>query len=340
MRLRRLLPTLLVLAATAAPAAAAVAEDNKVTAVNETDGAQVFQLSIDLRRITEGPVLDQNIAQAYSSCEDCRTIAIAVQVLLLMEDIRQVVPVNVAESINYECTSCESLAYAGQLVLSTGGKVRLTGEARRTLDRIERELNALQESDASLLEIYAEIDRLVDDLKITVVDGLVPIGGQGGAQASKELGSDRDADPATGTAADASVEADGAAAPDGDLPVVAGDDGTDAIPAGETGVDATAGPDALSSDRRRGDLAHDDHGRSGAVAGRDDDDVADHHRSGAERRDERCACAGRARRPRARRRPSPSRRPASLRRRRSRRRPTRHRPPRRRHLPRSPPCRS
>lgn len=221
MNLRRLIPTLLVLAATAVPAAAAVAEDNKVTAVNETDGAQIFQLSIDLRRITEGPVIDQNIAQAYSSCEDCRTIAIAVQVLLLMEDIRQVVPVNLAESINYECTRCESLAYAGQLVLSTGGKVRLTGDARRRIAEIEDALNALSGSDASLFEIYAEIDRLVDDLKQSVIDGLVPVGNQRDRLEPGTPGGGDDADSATGSGA----ETDGAASTGGEQPAVEGGTG-------------------------------------------------------------------------------------------------------------------
>ena len=202
---RRFLPLLLVLAATAGPAGAALAADNKVTAVNETDSAQIFQLSIDLRRITEGPVIDQNIAQAYSSCEDCRTIAIAVQVLLLMDDIRQVVPVNLAESINYECTNCESLAYAGQLVLSTGGKVRLTGDARRRIAEIEEALNALSASDASLFEIYAEIDLLVDDLKQTVIGGLVPVGNQRDRQEPGTPGGESDGDTATGTG----TEADG-----------------------------------------------------------------------------------------------------------------------------------
>ena len=226
MSLRRLLPTLLVLAVTAVPAAAAVAEDNQVTAVNETDGAQIFQLSIDLQRITEGPVVDQNIAQTYASCEDCRTIAIAVQVLLLMDDIRQVVPVNLAESINYECTRCESLAYAGQLVLSTGGKVRLTGEARRRIGQIEDALNALQDSDATLLEIYAEVDRLVDDLKLTVAAGLVPVGNQHDRQAPGDVGDDRDGDPVTGTAGEDSGGTG------------SGDEAQEAIPAQEPSGDA------------------------------------------------------------------------------------------------------
>src|SRR5829696_1161691 len=131
--MRRLIPTLLVLAATAMPAAVAAAEDNTASAVNTTDGALVFELAFDIQRISEGPVTQENVAEAWAICDDCRTIAIAVQVLLLMDDIEYVVPLNFAEALNYECTGCETLAYAGQLVLSTGGKVRLTGDARRRI---------------------------------------------------------------------------------------------------------------------------------------------------------------------------------------------------------------
>ena len=179
------------------PAAPAPADDNEARAVNTTDGALVFKIALDFQLVTDGPVEQMNIAQAYASCDDCRTIAIAVQVLLLMADIHYVVPVNYAEAINYECNTCETLAYAWQLVLSTGGEVRLTGDARARLEEIERKLNSLKDSDASLFEIQAEIDRLMDEMRDAILTGIEAVGPRSGSTAPQETTTGDDSDPAT-----------------------------------------------------------------------------------------------------------------------------------------------
>jgi hypothetical protein len=75
-------------------------------------------------------LLDQaNIARVLASCEACRTMAIAVQVVLVVADVRVATPINLAEAVNYSRPSCETLAFAYQLVLSTGGEVALTEDA-------------------------------------------------------------------------------------------------------------------------------------------------------------------------------------------------------------------
>jgi putative peptide zinc metalloprotease protein len=153
---------------------------NRAEAVNTTDGSLLFLLAFDLQGVLEGPVNNMNIARAWASCDGCRTIVIAVQIVFVMADINDVVPLNFAEALNYECTGCETLAYARQFILSTGGEVRLTAEAKRRIDEIERALDALRHSTASLLEIRAEIDRLMADLEEVLVGGLV--GGAGVAE--------------------------------------------------------------------------------------------------------------------------------------------------------------
>src|SRR4051794_34194984 len=74
--------------------------DNSAVAVNEEDGATVLDLAFDIVK-AGGDVVDQsNLALAYADCEDCRTIAIAVQVVLVMGDPDIVTPENVALALN------------------------------------------------------------------------------------------------------------------------------------------------------------------------------------------------------------------------------------------------
>ena len=59
-----------------------------------------------------------NEAHAYASCSNCVTVAVAFQVVLIMDDAQVVVPQNLAVAANYECYRCITAAIASQLVLS------------------------------------------------------------------------------------------------------------------------------------------------------------------------------------------------------------------------------
>ena len=63
-------------------------------------------------------VLNVNEAHAYASCSDCVAVAVAFQVVLIMDDAQVVVPQNLAVAANYDCYRCITAAIASQLVLS------------------------------------------------------------------------------------------------------------------------------------------------------------------------------------------------------------------------------
>ena len=152
---------------------------NKASAVNTVDGSRLFELAFDIQRVRGGePLRHQNIAEAIASCQACRTIAIAVQVVIVMGTTDLAAPVNVAESLNTVCTACQTLALAWQLVVTTPGEVELSQEALRRIQEIERELQALEASDAPVEDIRAAADELLSDLRETVLNGLTATGPQ------------------------------------------------------------------------------------------------------------------------------------------------------------------
>ncbi len=67
---------------------------------------------------TGDEVLNVNEAHAYASCSNCVTVAVAFQVVLIMDDARVVVPQNLSVAANYQCYRCITAAIASQLVLS------------------------------------------------------------------------------------------------------------------------------------------------------------------------------------------------------------------------------
>ncbi len=92
--------------------------DNQALAVATTDGSVTYDLAFALVWAEGDEVLNVNEAHAYASCSDCVAVAVAFQVVLIMDDARVVVPQNLAVAANYDCYSCITAAIASQLVLS------------------------------------------------------------------------------------------------------------------------------------------------------------------------------------------------------------------------------
>src|SRR5688500_9396907 len=79
---------------------------NTAVAVNTKDDSSVVKFAFQVRRVMNGVVDDSNAAAAVSSCENCTTIAVAIQRVMVMNDPDVVSPTNLAIAMNIECTSC------------------------------------------------------------------------------------------------------------------------------------------------------------------------------------------------------------------------------------------
>lgn len=157
-------------------ASPALAQDNAAVAVNTKDGSSIFKFAFNIHR-SMGEVVDNtNAAVAYASCEDCTTIAVAIQVVLVMGDPEVVTPTNLALALNFECTLCYTMASAYQFVISTDGPVHFTAEGNRTIAELRQQLRDLLKSGASIEEIAAQLDVIVDQLAEVLATQMVPAG--------------------------------------------------------------------------------------------------------------------------------------------------------------------
>jgi putative peptide zinc metalloprotease protein len=160
------------------PGSASAQGDSAAVAINTKDGSSIFRLAFSVRRVT-GEVVDQaNAAVAYASCEECRTVAVSIQLVLVLSDPDVVTPTNLALAVNQGCTSCETLASAYQYVLGVGGPVHFDAEGNQELASIKQALNDLvgESEGLELDQIQTEIDVLVDRLSGVVDQHLVAAG--------------------------------------------------------------------------------------------------------------------------------------------------------------------
>jgi hypothetical protein len=176
---RKLRPWLVAaLAALAAVPAWALSDDgggrhNYVKVVNHSDGKERERSRVVVSRNSSNTVDNENVAYAESSCSDCRTVAAAMQAVLITSSANDIQPKNVAVAVNYECTSCRTFAAAYQYVVTTDGPARFDEEGRERIESIEdRVEEATEESNLPFNELQARLDALYQELKTVVQEEL------------------------------------------------------------------------------------------------------------------------------------------------------------------------
>ena len=117
--------------------------DNQAVAINTTDGTAMYDVAFALVWVTDGAdALNRNEAQAWASCTTCASVAIAYQVVLVVDDDptddNVAAPENLAGALNYDCVNCLTYALAQQLFVTLDGP--LSEEASAELDALWQQI--------------------------------------------------------------------------------------------------------------------------------------------------------------------------------------------------------
>jgi putative peptide zinc metalloprotease protein len=153
--------------------------DNAAVAVNTKDGSSLFDFAFDIVRVTDSVIDNENVAVAYASCEECRTVAIAVQIVLVSGSPDTVTPTNLAVALNENCTSCQTMAAAYQFVFGTGEDLRFTREGWQEIMRIRKEFKELGDLELGDEEIKTRADALAGDLREVLATEVTTKGREG-----------------------------------------------------------------------------------------------------------------------------------------------------------------
>lgn len=158
-------------------------DDNVAVANNTRDGSTVYAIRLKVVILNADPdVVDSgNAAVAAASCSDCQTVAIALEGVVVTGDAEVVAPVNISLAINSGCSGCQTLAYAYQNLQTVDGKVYMSGEGRRKVAELRRQLHALRSSGLDILAVKAEVDRITSEFAEVLNTTIVPIGQPAGA---------------------------------------------------------------------------------------------------------------------------------------------------------------
>jgi putative peptide zinc metalloprotease protein len=167
--------------------------DNQALAVNTTDGSTVYDVSFALVWVTDdtadGTVDNRNEAYALANCQDCTTVAVGFQVLLVVGQADVVVPQNLSAAVNYACVECVTVALAKQLVITVPENLSeaTVAELTRLWARLEELAGRI--TSLSLQQIQEELSRVETEIvEIIQRDPAVAPGQGGGADSPDQPG--------------------------------------------------------------------------------------------------------------------------------------------------------
>lgn len=138
--------------------------DNQALAVNTTDNKVVYDAAFAMVYVADSEAMNVNEAHAYASCESCGAVAVAYQVVIVIDTDETgdnvAVPQNLAGALNYECVNCMTYALAQQLFITVDEP--LTEAQLDELEGIWTEMQAyettIENGDQSPEQIEAKLD--------------------------------------------------------------------------------------------------------------------------------------------------------------------------------------
>ena len=165
----------------AAPADGAGGANNVVMATNTVDGSTVARDRVQIAYDPADTVANSNIATAQSTdCVACRTVAVALQVVLVEGDPSDFEPANAAVATNGGCDTCQTYAFAFQDIIQPGQVVYLSGDAQQELSSLRDQVDGItNDTTLSYDDMKAQLESVFAQIVATVSQDIQAAGGNG-----------------------------------------------------------------------------------------------------------------------------------------------------------------
>lgn len=117
---------------------------NVVYVLNRKDGDLRVRGRVRLVHVKGDRAEPVNAAFAYSSCTDCQSFAVALEIALVSPHASVIAPQNRARAVNYQCTRCVTFARALQYVYAVEDPDQVPDNVNRLIREMERELRDIR----------------------------------------------------------------------------------------------------------------------------------------------------------------------------------------------------
>ncbi len=150
-------------------------DDSQALAVNTTNGTVTYEAAFALIWQTDEEYAENiNDAEAYASCFNCGAVAVAYQVVFVIDtddtNDNVATPQNLAGALNYNCINCLTYAMAQQLFITLDEP--LSPDAMRQLDEVWARAatyqQAIESGQVKLSDIQGQLQAYTDEIKAIV----------------------------------------------------------------------------------------------------------------------------------------------------------------------------
>jgi hypothetical protein len=136
--------------------------NNMVLLHNQVNGGLTARGNVQVNQIPGPSVGPVNCAYATSTCLDCQTLAVALQINLISRTATFIAPRNVARAQNVGCQGCKTAALALQYVRQVDDPTSTPPEFAGLVQRMNEQLRVLQtDPGLTLDQAVARIDAVL-----------------------------------------------------------------------------------------------------------------------------------------------------------------------------------
>lgn len=135
---------------------------NVVKVINKNDGKFRMKGKIQINHIPGDNASPVNDSEAYASCANCETFAVALQIDLISRSATTIAPQNVAIAVNVQCSHCTTVSRAVQYVYQVDDPSQIPDNVRDLVNQMQDQLNAAaKDKDATVAQTEARVDAVI-----------------------------------------------------------------------------------------------------------------------------------------------------------------------------------
>ena len=140
--------------------------NNIVQVINHADGHFRMDGKVKLNQIPGPNAGPQNLAFAYSSCTDCQTMAVALEINLISTTARNIQPLNQAVAVNYRCTRCVTYARAIQYDIQVDDPHQDRQDVRDLTRQMDATLKQIKSSHEPFWQALEDVNKVIAEFNL------------------------------------------------------------------------------------------------------------------------------------------------------------------------------
>src|SRR6266550_3133169 len=140
--------------------------NNIVQVINHADGHFRMDGKVKVNQIPGPNAGPKNVAFAYSSCTDCQTMAVALEINLISTNARNIQPLNEAVAVNYRCTRCVTYARAIPYDIQVDDPHQDRQDVRDLTRQMDATLKQIKSSHEPFLQALEDVNKVIAEFNL------------------------------------------------------------------------------------------------------------------------------------------------------------------------------